>query len=129
MNQTAPGWFGVSRSMSVAAVRAEFASLVSAQVSQMDTAPATAKGMASIAGRQRTEVARRMSTRRASKMPAAGISGSTERALMAQFKKPVKTKVPTTQSISNRESESLRFHASAAASISTENPAAINSVN
>ena len=46
MNQTVPGWFLVFCSIvfcsiSVAAVRAEFASSVSAHVSQSDTAPAS----------------------------------------------------------------------------------------
>ena len=40
--------------------------------------------------------------RRASRMPAAGISGSTERALMVQFTKPVKMNVPKTQSSSKQ---------------------------
>ncbi len=62
-------------------------------------------------------------------MPAAGIRGSTERALMAQFTKPVKMNVPKTQSVSKRVSASLCFHASADASAITENPAAMKIVN
>src|SRR5437773_557202 len=88
------------------AVRAEFANSVSAPVIQSDTKPDSNKAATIDAVKRRVGASRILSKRRANRMAVAGMSGSTLRALMVQFKNAVNTNVPRTHNARNSEAAS-----------------------
>src|SRR5208283_6070728 len=97
------------RQMKLAMVRPELAKTVSPQAIESEIIADRARGTTNFPVNQRMGAGRVSSSRRASRIAAAGISGSTVRALAVQFKNVANTKVPRTQRANSSESASLRF--------------------
>ena len=94
-------------------MRAESARAVSPETIHADIVAASGKGRARDAACFQFKRANRFcSSRRASKMPTAGIIGRMERALTVQFTWKAKMTVPATHSARNIESEFRRFQVS-----------------
>src|SRR5580704_9403992 len=115
--------------MKSAAIRAEFANSVSADVAASDKAPEMSNGTSTSRGNLTSSGRDLESRRRASKIPTAGINGSTDRALIVQFRNAAKMKVPKIQQPSKRYSASRRFHKAETASARIEMPPAMKMIN
>src|SRR5579862_3636400 len=96
-----------------AASRAEPAKRASANATQIETIPESASGATTLARRHPPSKTPVASSRRARRMPAGGINGNTDLALIVQLKNVAKTNVPTTHDPRNAESASFRSRQSA----------------
>src|SRR5271155_2675131 len=110
--------------MELARLRSELAKAISPRATESEIIADRTRGTAHFVGDRQVEPAGFSSNRRASRIAAAGMSGSSVRAFTVQFKNAANRKVPRTQRANRIESASLRFLWSATASPRTETPPA-----